>query len=164
MSPGAKGVLLAGSVITVLLAGAGGVMHLFLAKGARPGGNPVTAGAPRPPEVAEPTGPIDQALADMGDELVATKGCLTCHSTDGSPGTAATWRGLWGSTVRLEGGRSAKVTKAFILRSMTDPLADIHEGYIPQMPAYTGLLAAGEMDAIVEYIRSLAGEGGESGG
>lgn len=153
MSPGTKGLVVSALVIGALVAGAGGVMHRFLGKGAkgRPGGRAEPVG------VVEPTGPIDQALADRGDDLVAVKGCLTCHSTDGSPGTAATWKGLWGSRVRLEGGRTAVVNKAFILRSMADPLAEVHEGYIPQMPSYAGLLTPDEMSAIVEYIRSLAG-------
>lgn len=153
MSPGTKGLLFAGALVGVLVAAAGGVMHLFLAKGPRKSDARTSA-------VIEPTGPIDQALADRGDELAATKGCLTCHSTDGSPGTAATWKGLWGSTVPLEGGRSAVVTKAFILRSMTDPLGEVHAGYIPQMPAYAGLLTPDEMGALVEYIRSLADDPG----
>jgi len=154
MSPGTKGLLIAGGVVGALVLGAWGVVHFVLGQGQKsPAGAPAVV-----PAVVEPSGPIDQALADAGDELVATKGCLTCHSTDGSPGTAATWKGLWGSTVRLEGGRRAVVNKAFILRSMTDPLAEVHEGYIPQMPAYKGLLSVDEMSAIVEYIRSLAVE------
>jgi cytochrome c oxidase subunit II len=38
---------------------------------------------------------------------------------------------------------------------MMDPMALIHRGFLPVMPSYQGLLTAGEVGALVEYIRAL---------
>jgi cytochrome c oxidase subunit 2 len=38
---------------------------------------------------------------------------------------------------------------------MMDPMAKIHRGFQPIMPAYQGVLAPADVGALVEYIRSL---------
>lgn len=45
------------------------------------------------------------ASGAWGDGRLANqRGCLSCHSTDGSSGVGPTWKGLAGSAVRLANG------------------------------------------------------------
>jgi cytochrome c oxidase subunit 2 len=46
---------------------------------------------------------LAQAAQD-GERLANQRGCLACHSTDGSGRTGPTWQGLAGSQVRLSDG------------------------------------------------------------
>ena len=44
-------------------------------------------------------------LAATGEKLAADYGCLRCHTVDGTPHLGPTWKGLYGSTMPLDGGR-----------------------------------------------------------
>jgi cytochrome c oxidase subunit 2 len=94
-------------------------------------------------------------LAEAGRSAAARHGCLSCHTTDGQRHIGPTWRGLYGSRVRFEDGRSAIADETYLTRSMMDPLAEVVDGYRPLMPSYQGLLDADDAAAIVEFIRSL---------
>ncbi len=71
--------------------------------------------------------------AARGHALLKAKGCLTCHSTDGSPRAGPTFRGLWGAKriVKSEGSdpRNVIVDEAYLARSLREPDADIVAGY-----------------------------------
>lgn len=66
--------------------------------------------------------------------LYTRKGCNACHSIDGSPGIAPTFKGLYGSTVRLADDSTATADFAYIRESILDPGARIVAGYPNQMP------------------------------
>ncbi len=94
-------------------------------------------------------------LAKRGHEVAAAKGCLSCHSTDGTPHLGPTWAGLYGSRVPLEGGGTAVVDEAYITESMMDPLVKVHLGYTRIMPTFLGRITPAETAAIIEYLRAL---------
>ena len=94
-------------------------------------------------------------LAALGERLAAEKGCLRCHTVDGTPHLAPTWRHMYRSMVPLTNGTSVLADEAYLTESMMDPLAKIHAGYAPIMPSFLGQLSGGDVAAIVEYIRSL---------
>jgi cytochrome c oxidase subunit II len=96
-------------------------------------------------------------LAATGEKLAADNGCLRCHTVDGTPHLGPSWKGLYGSTIPLEGGGSVLADDAYITESMMDPIAKLHRGYPALMPTYLGRLSGAEAAAIVEYIRSLGG-------
>ena len=52
-------------------------------------------------------------------------------------------------------GSSVKVDDNYIRESVVNPQAKVVKGYAPVMPAYAGLLSDREIDAIIEYIKSL---------
>lgn len=102
-------------------------------------------------------------LVDLGMRVAARHGCFGCHSPSGAEYIAPTWRGAFGARVRLEGGETVRVDEAYLTESMMDPGARIVAGFAPLMPSYRGLLDPGEVAALVEYIKSLAGPpGGEA--
>jgi cytochrome c oxidase subunit 2 len=103
-------------------------------------------------------------LVALGRAIAARRQCLACHTTDGQRHIGPTWRGLYGATIPLEGGRTVVADEAYLTRSMMDPLAEVHAGFQPVMPTYQGVLEAPEAAAIVEFIESLhAGERAPSG-
>ncbi len=93
--------------------------------------------------------------AEYGALLYHQKGCSACHHVDGSAGIGPTWKGIWGTTVAFEGGRSKVVDAAYVKLSMMDPTADIVKGFQPVMPPYKGILSDEEIAALTAYIKSL---------
>jgi cytochrome c oxidase subunit 2 len=96
------------------------------------------------------------SLAQMGERVATEKGCMRCHTVDGTPHIGPTWLGMYGSIVPLSNGREMLADAAYLTDSMMDPRALIHRGYLPVMPSYQGLLSAPETGAILEYLRALA--------
>jgi cytochrome c oxidase subunit 2 len=96
-----------------------------------------------------------QGLAERGREVAAQRGCLRCHSVDGSPFIGPTWAQAFGHRRKTADGRDVLVDEAYLTESMMDPRAVIAAGFVPVMPSYQGVLSPAEAAAIVEYIRSL---------
>jgi len=92
-----------------------------------------------------------------GHELLEGHGCLGCHSLDGKPGVGPTFKGLFGSQVRIiRGGKPLTVTAdaAFLRESIINPNAVVADGYQPIMPTYPDL-SADAIAAMVKYIEEL---------
>ena len=52
--------------------------------------------------IKEANAGADLPLDVLGEKVYTTKGCNTCHSTDGSVKTGPTWKGVFGSLEKLE--------------------------------------------------------------
>jgi cytochrome c oxidase subunit 2 len=96
------------------------------------------------------------SLAAIGERTAVERGCLRCHTVDGTPHVGPTWAGLYRAEIPLEGGGTAIADEAYLTESMMAPATRIHRGFVPTMPSYFGILSAGETAAIVEYIKALA--------
>jgi len=99
-----------------------------------------------------------QALVAVGRNLATVKGCVACHSTDGSRIIGPSFKGIYGHEVTvMTGGQERKlvVNDDYIRRSMLDPTADIVKDYQPLMPSQKGLVTDEEINAIIQYIKSL---------
>lgn len=92
---------------------------------------------------------------ELGKLLYETKGCTACHTIDGSPKVGPTWKGVFGKEEAMADGTSVKVDENYIRESITDPQAKVVNGFTPSMPTYKGQLSDQELDALVEYIKSL---------
>ena len=107
----------------------------------RSGGKDVAAGA----------APLD------GAKLAKEKGCLGCHSLDGSKGVGPSLKGIFGTKVRVvRGGKPGEVVvdEAYLKESILKPSAAVVEGFQPIMPASDDLPEA-EVTALVQYIKGL---------
>lgn len=102
--------------------------------------------------VAVACGGDDTGSSAGSEALAADVGCLACH-TETSTNIAPTLHGLWGTEVDLADGRTVTVDEEYVRRSITDPGADIVDGYGPTMPAFP--LEDSEVDELVEWVRSL---------
>lgn len=93
----------------------------------------------------------------IGQQLATAKGCVACHTSDGSVLIAPSFKGLYGKTetVIADGQeRQVVVDDAYIRESILDPTADLVKGFQPLMPPQ-GLATDEEIDAIIAYIKSL---------
>jgi thiol-disulfide isomerase/thioredoxin len=119
-------------------------------------------GSPQPPapggaSAAEPP-PDGKALIARGRRLAEQRGCVTCHTTDGSPGAGPSWKGLTGGEATLDDGRRVARDETYLTRAIAEPDAEIVQGYakgvmsgaIPGRP-----LTPSEVEALVRYLQSL---------
>lgn len=103
-----------------------------------------------------PAADPDASPEEQGAVVAERAGCFACHTTDGRPSTGPTWRGLFGSEVRLVDGGTVIADEEYLRRSIVDPLVEVVDGYRPVMPSgYGDRLTDEEIEAIVAYIRSL---------
>jgi cytochrome c oxidase subunit 2 len=94
----------------------------------------------------------------LGPQLLQEKGCLVCHSLDGTPRIGPTLKGLFGKTVNvLKEGQEQKVQAddAYLKRSLIEPNAEIVKGFPPIMPSQKGLISEEEINELVRYMREL---------
>ena len=90
-----------------------------------------------------------------GARIYQEAACVTCHSTDGSPKTGPTWRGLFGHNVDLNDGTSVMADENYIRESILNPNARVVRGFQPVMPTFRGTLQDRQIDALIAYIRTL---------
>ena len=91
---------------------------------------------------------------EAGQAFVAQNGCGGCHSIDGSRLTGPTWRGLFGSQVKLADGRTVTADEAYLIELIHDPNAKVVQGFpagvMPKFP-----LSDQQIKSIVAYIETL---------
>ncbi len=97
-------------------------------------------------------------LAQRGEKQMARLGCATCHRED-AMARAPSYKGLYGSMVRLSDGRQVKADETYLRESILDPKAKVVSGYDPVMPTFTNLVTDDQITEIIAYIKSLAGTG-----
>ena len=95
------------------------------------------------------------SLAEKGKALISAKGCIACHSIDGSRMVGPSYKGIYGTDVKLADGTTVKVDDSYIRESIENPMVKVVAGYAPAMPAYLGVVSPEEIVAITEYIKSL---------
>jgi len=98
---------------------------------------------------------VGNSLVAQGERVAANQGCLKCHSVDGSAHIGPTWLGLFGRREVMTDGTALIADAPYLTESMMAPAARIVRGYQPVMPSFQGRLAAPEVAALLEYIKSL---------
>ncbi|PKA04167.1 cytochrome c oxidase subunit II [Leptospira ellisii] len=93
--------------------------------------------------------------AELGKKLYAEKACAGCHSIDGSRLVGPSYKGLFGSAREFEAGPGANADENYIRKSILQPTAQVVKGYPPAMPSYQGQLSDDEINALIEYIKTL---------
>jgi mono/diheme cytochrome c family protein len=129
-------------------------------------------GYDRGQDSAEPAGPAETTtdagttettpggdLVAAGEELWTSTGCGSCHTIDGGQSVGPTVKGLAGSTVALTGGESRTADDAYLALAITDPDAEIAEGYDKGvMSAAVAAQGFGDrpddVEALVAYIQA----------
>ncbi len=92
--------------------------------------------------------------AASGQNLYFERGCVSCHARDNSYSIGPSWKGLYGSEVRLNDGSSVVADDAYLLESILDPKAKTVEGYTPGLMPLNGLTES-EAKQLIEYIKTL---------
>lgn len=94
-------------------------------------------------------------LLDKGKALAQSKGCVACHSIDGSTGVGPTWKGLAGKAETMADGSTVQTDEAYLKKAIRDPVAQVVKGFQPIMPKTD--MTDDELGALVAYIQSLGG-------
>lgn len=92
-----------------------------------------------------------------GKKLAGDKGCLGCHSLDGSPGVGPSFKGIMGrrEVVVTKGAeRTITVDDAYLRQSIRDPQADLVKGFQPVMPTFSDLNKE-EIEALLEFMKTV---------
>jgi cytochrome c5 len=95
--------------------------------------------------------------AVKGKLLFAQLGCNTCHMHPTTDAQYPDLRGLYGKTIRLTDGSTAKVDEAYLYESIKESNKRIVAGYSPAMPSFAHL-KDDQVKALIAYIKSLKDE------
>jgi len=93
--------------------------------------------------------------AEAGKRLYQNRGCMQCHTIDGTAGTGPSFKGLYGRNERLSDGSSVGVDDNYIRESILEPQAKVVAGFQPVMSTYKGLITDDEITALIEFVKSL---------
>jgi cytochrome c oxidase subunit 2 len=91
-----------------------------------------------------------------GEKLLKIKGCVACHSSDGTKLVGPSYKGLFGKKERVMTNgveREITVDEEYIRRSLLQPKADVVVGYQPQMPEMGNQLDEEDIQLIIDYIK-----------
>jgi cytochrome c oxidase subunit 2 len=103
----------------------------------------------------EGEGEASEPVAVRGERIVKNAGCLNCHAVDGKEKIGPNLRGLYGSKVPIEGGRSVTADEEFLRESIVEPGAKVVKGYPNVMPTYRTSMPPDDVRAAVEYLKTL---------
>ncbi len=96
--------------------------------------------------------------AERGASLAEEKGCVSCHSADGTKSVGPTWKGLYGSRVELEDGSTAVADEEYLEESMLEPSAKTVKGFghgVMESVIKRQSLTDREVADLIAYIKSL---------
>ena len=99
-------------------------------------------------------GGLTGSLSARGEQLFQQLACNTCHVADGS-GRGPALAGVFGSQVKLEGGRTAVADESYLRESILTPQMKIVQGYGPLMPTFQGLVSEDNLMSLIEYVKTL---------
>ena len=100
-----------------------------------------------------------RTYADIGKMLYEKKGCISCHSINGTKVVGPTWQDMWGNNIPLEGGMTVKGDEAYVRESILQPSAKIHQGFasaggLSAMPPFA--LKDYEVESIMGFMKSIS--------
>ncbi len=93
------------------------------------------------------------ASDDAGRKVLDEKGCLACHSLDGTAGVGPSFKGMWGQTAQLVNGSTRKVDAAFLREMILHPSQNTIKGFDPVMPELP--VSNDEIKLIQQYLEAL---------
>jgi cytochrome c oxidase subunit 2 len=99
------------------------------------------------------SGPSLPPAAENGRRLAQSSGCAGCHGQNFEGGAGPSLVGLAGSEVLLTDGTTVIADDAYLTTAISDPAAQLVDGYTLKMPAND--LSDAEVADIVAFINTL---------
>lgn len=97
-----------------------------------------------------------RTMAEVGELLYKRKGCISCHSIDGTRKAGPSFKGGFGIEHKLANGQEVVMDENYIRESIRDPRAKVVAGYEPVMPVFpSSRLSDKDITAIAEFIKTL---------
>jgi cytochrome c oxidase subunit 2 len=94
------------------------------------------------------------SLAQNGERLFASMGCIACHSGNAAA-RGPSLAGVYGSKLQLTNGSEVAVNDAYLRDAILNPSQHITAGYSPIMPTYQGQISEDGLIDLVEYVKGL---------
>lgn len=95
-----------------------------------------------------------QSLAQNGERIFASLGCISCHSGNAAA-RGPNMAGVYGSRLTLTDGSQVLVNDAYLRDSILNPSQHVTAGFAPIMPTYQGQISEDGLISLVEYIKNL---------
>ena len=89
--------------------------------------------------------------AQLGESVYKKKGCEGCHTLDGSTKVGPSFKGVYGTDVKV-GGATVKMDDEYIRNSILAPQAQSRAGFPPSMPVIP--LSDKEIEGVIEFIKA----------
>jgi cytochrome c oxidase subunit 2 len=108
-------------------------------------------------KVTAAIGPPLSGPAGTGQKLYVSLGCQGCHTLDGSKSTGPTFKGLFGSMVKLTTGQTVTADEAYLIEAIIDPDKQIVAGYRPKVMSLTikpHSVSQADAKALVAFIKA----------
>ncbi len=110
-------------------------------------------------EYATPTG----TLPERGLMVAKSKGCFSCHSTDGSKNTGPSWKDIYGRATEFADGTSddhlGDAFANYVRESVYEPGKKLVKPFPNQMPTYKGQISEEYISYLVAYMKSISAKG-----
>ncbi len=94
------------------------------------------------------------SLAQNGERLFASLGCISCHSGNAAA-RGPNLAGVYGSRIQQADGTQVLVNDAYLRDTILNPSQHVVAGYAPIMPTYQGQVSEDGLIDLVEYIKNL---------
>ncbi|HEY2785661.1 MAG TPA: cytochrome c oxidase subunit II [Fimbriiglobus sp.] len=103
--------------------------------------------------------PVDGSAGWLGAKLFKKLNCISCHGADNTQ-RAPRLEGIFGTQIPIGGGKTVTVNDDYIRESIRNPMAKVHEGWKPIMPAFpVSQLTEEELLQVMAFVKGLrAGE------
>ncbi|HTE89367.1 MAG TPA: cytochrome c oxidase subunit II [Terriglobales bacterium] len=98
--------------------------------------------------------PAPDSLVAMGERAFHARGCSGCHAPNAAI-RAPLLDGIYGKQVPLSDGTFVTADDQYLRDSILLPNKQIAAGYDPIMPTYHGQIDEEELNAIIEYLKSI---------
>lgn len=88
-----------------------------------------------------------------GIKLLDAKGCLACHSIDGSAGVGPTFKGAWGTGLKMTDGSTRILDPDLFTGIVQHPTTVLVDGYPPVMPEIQ--VTPDELKQMEDYLKEI---------
>ena len=91
-----------------------------------------------------------------GQMFYQTRGCMQCHSIDGTRIIGPSFRDMFGREETMRDGSKVLVDEGYIRESILEPTAKVVATFDPVMPSFKGSLQDKDINAIIAYFKSIS--------
>ena len=94
--------------------------------------------------------------AEVGATVHKEKGCVACHSLDGTAGTGPSWQDVFNNERQLADGSTVVADEEYIRESILNPGKHVLAGYGNVMPTFQGTIKDPEITGVIELMKSIS--------
>lgn len=97
--------------------------------------------------------------SERGRALYKEKGCVACHTLDGSPLVGPSFLNVVGRKAKWNDGTEYTADENYIHESILEPNKHVVAGFQPNMmPSFAGQVSDDDIGALIAFMRTLTGQ------